>query len=978
MLPAAPPRPMPLRARPALAALALLVAGCAVSGPAAPPEPAPPSALTADQAGRARAAVGALLSRCRAGGCALPVGPGVELDTLAVVGGVVEARFSRDLGDAPVRPATAAAFTREVADAVGRAVPGAPVRVVTRGVALAELVPNAFREPSDRDGSRLFAPPEPGPLLVRPAAPVWEPTAGLAGRHVALWPSHGWLYNPDNGTWGWQRARLFTTVEDVYTVQLVTETLVPMLERAGAVALLPRERDPQAAGVVVDDESPGYAETGTWTNAGPGFGLRESYPDGVNPFALGTARAGRGTAAWTASLPAPGPYAVHVGYAGGAGRTDAARYTVRHAGGESAVLVNQTMGGGTWVYLGTWEFDGPATVTLDGTDDAGTVSADAVRFGGGVGVVARDGETSGRPRWTEASRYYQQFAGAPPAVYNVTGEPDADYVDDYRSRGEWVNWLRGAPFGPSFAPGDPGLGVPVDLSLAWHTDAGVDRDGTIGTLLIYDTPGMDSTGVFADGTSRLANRDLADGLQTQIVGDLRATFDPEWRRRSLWDRNYSEAARPAVPAVLLELLSHQNFRDMQLGLDPRFQDAAARAVYKAIGRSLAEQRGQAFVVQPLRPTHLLAMLEGGAVRVAWRPQADPLEPTATPDAYVVQTRDGERGWSDGTLVRAAETRLPAPPPGVVRSYRVVAVNAGGASAPSVAVAVGLVPGGAAPALVVDAFDRVAPPDVVVAPDSVGFTDAVGVPDGRSVLTVGPQLAFDPDLAYESDAQPGWGASGAGLETTVIAGNRRDLAATHGAALLAAGLSFASASDEAVEAGLVDLGGYPVLDLALGLERRTPTPGGADAFEALPAPLRDRLGAYLDGGGALVVSGAHWLSDAAADSASAAWVRRHLGVEAGGAVPGASALVAGDSEGGAVVGPVPFQTAYGPERYAVRAPDAVEPAAPPARPYWRYPDGRGGAVISDRTVSFGVPIEAIADPDQRAALLTDALGALGVR
>ena len=960
-----------------LAALAVVLAGCAGSGPAAPAPP-PPPALTAERADRAGAAVGALLSRCRAGGCALPVGPGVELDTLAVVGGVVEARFSRDLGDAPVRPATAAAFTREVADAVGRAVPGAPVRVVTRGVALAELVPNAFRGPGDRDESRLFAPPEPGPPLVRPAAPVWEPTAGLAGRHVALWPSHGWLYNPDNGTWGWQRARLFTTVEDVYTVQLVTETLVPMLERAGAVALLPRERDPQAAEVIVDNSGPDYAELGVlgqtgWSDARPGFGLRNVYGDGVNPFALGTAREGSGreiSATWLARLPAPGRYAVHASWADGDNRTDAARYRVAHAGGDTEVLVNQQMGAGTWVYLGTFEFEDVGWVTLRG-GEAGTVSADAVRFGGGVGVVARDGETSGRPRWTEASRYYQQFAGAPPAVYNVTGEPDADYVDDYRSRGEWVNWLRGAPFGPSFAPGDPGLGVPVDLSLAWHTDAGVDRDGTVGTLLIYDTPGMDSTGVFADGTSRLANRDLADGLQTQIVDDLRATFDPEWRRRSLWDRNYSEAARPAVPAVLLELLSHQNFRDMRLGLDPRFQDASARAVYKAIGRSLAEQRGQPFVVQPLRPTHLLAVLEGGAVRVAWRPQGDPLEPTATPDAYVVQTRDGERGWSDGTLVRAAETRFPAPPPGVVRSYRVVAVNAGGASAPSVAVAVGVTPGGAAPALVVDAFDRVAPPDVVVAPDSVGFTDAVGVPDGRSVLTVGPQYAFDPDLAYESDVQPGWGASGAGLETTVIAGNRRDLAATHGAALLAAGLSFASASDEAVEAGLVDLGGYPVLDLALGLERRTPTPGGADAFEALPAPLRDRLGAYLDGGGALVVSGAHWLSDAAADPASAAWVRRHLGVEAGGAVPGASALDVGP-------GRVPFQTAYGPERYAVRAPDAVESAAPPARTLATYPSGRGGAVAFGRTASFGVPLEAVPDPAQRAALLGAALAAAGVR
>ena len=960
---------MSFAARLSLLTVALAVAGCATSGPAAPP--AAPLALTVEQGARVEAALGGLLSRCRAGGCALPVGRGVEVDTVLVAGGVLEVRFSRDLGDAPVRPAAAAAFTQDVADAVARVVPGVPVRVVTRGVPLAALVPNVFREVADRDPGRLFAPPDAGPPLVRPAQPVWAPTAGLAGRHVALWPSHGWLFNPDNGAWGWQRPRLFTTVEDLLTVQLVTHTLVPMLERAGAVVLLPRERDPQAAEVVVDNDGPGYAETGAWSDAGPGFGLRERYGEGQNPFALGTARASTGGAAtWTADLPAPGAYAVHVSYASGAGRTDAARYTVRHAGGRTAVLVNQRIGGGTWVYLGTFEFDDVGSVTVRG-DRPGTLSADAVRFGGGVGIVARDGATSGRPRWTEASRYYQQFAGAPPAVYNVTGEPDEDYVDDYRSRGEWVNWLRGAPFGPSFAPDEPGLGVPVDLSLAWHTDAGIDREGTVGTLLIYDTPGMDSTGVFADGTSRLANRDLADGLQTQIVDDLRATFDAAWTRRSLWDRNYSEAARPAVPSALLELLSHQNFRDMRLGLDPRFQAVAARAVYKALGRSLAEQRGLPFVVQPLRPTHLRATFEGGAVALAWRPQADPLEPTATPDAFLVQTRDGERGWSEGVVVEGTETRLPAPPPGAVRSYRVVAVNAGGASAPSVAVAVGLAPGAGRPVLVIDAFDRVAPPAWTVGPDSVGFTDAVGVPDGRSVLTVGAQVAFDPDLAYESDAQPGWGASGADLETTVVAGNARDTAAPHGRALLAAGRSFVSATDEAVEDGLVALADYPVVDLALGLERRTPYPDPARApdFEALPAALRDRLGAYLDGGGALVVSGAHWLSDAAADPASAAWGRRYLGAEAGGAAD-ADALEAG-------AGRVSFRTAYGPEGYAVRRPDVVAPASG-ATPLASYPDGRGGAVAFGRTASFGVPLEAVSDPARLAALLGDVLAALEAR
>ena len=956
--------------------LCLLVAGCTGTEAVRVEAPAPGSGLQGSRAENARAMAAAvrLLDRCRTQGCALAVGSGVEVDTALVERGVVVVRFSRDLGDQPVRPGQARAFERELAAAIGGAYGRAPVRAETRGAALAALVPESLRPADQQDPARRFDPPVTGPPLVR-AAEDRPLTAGLAGRHVALWPSHGWLYA--NGGWGWQRPRLFTSVEDLLTVAFVTQELAPMLERAGAVTLLARERDTRP-GIVVDDGDPGYAEVGDWRNGPAGFERRSSYGPGENPFRLGTTRepgAGARGVSWTPTIPKSGAYAVHVSYAPGPDRPRAARYLVRHAGGTTAVEVNQQIGGGTWVYLGTWEFaEGDAgAVTLDAGRE-GTVSADAVRWGGGEGVVRRGGGTSGRPRWTEASRYYQQFAGAPPSVYDISDADDSDYVDDYRSRGEWVNWLRGAPYGPTGDRGNPGLGIPVDLALAWHTDAGIDRAGTIGTLAIYNTPGMDSTGTFPNGTSRLANRDLADEVQTQIVRDVRQLYTADWRRRPLWDRAYSEATRPQVPALLLELLSHQNFRDMRHALDPRFQFDAARAVYKGAGAFLARQRGDAFVPQPLRPSHLAATFDGGEVRLRWRPQPDPLAPAADATGYLVQTRDGEVGWSDGVPVDRTDVRLPAPPVGVVRSYRVVAVNAGGRSRPSAALAVGVGERGRAPVLVVDAFDRVAAPDVVDRRDRAGFTDAVGVPEGLGVVTTGRQLVFDPSQEYVDDASPGWGASAGTLEGTPILGNTRDHAAAHGRALLASGRSFVSASDEAVEAGLVDLDEVAAIDLVLGLERRTAWPDPNDprpqAYEALPAALRQQLGAYLDGGGALVVSGAHWASDAARDPASRAWVRERLGVESGGAVPDADALVASR-------GDVPFVTAYGPDRLAVRAPDALAPAGG-AQVRQLYPDVRVASVGFRRTVSFGVPLEAVRDPEQMAALLEGALDSLGVR
>ena len=961
----------------ALCLALLFLAGCGASAPVRDVGE-PPSASLADRLAaryvEANGAVASYLAACRSGGCAVPVGAGVEVDTLVAVGEAVEVRVSRDLGDVPFRPATAAALTAEVGRALAGVLPGAAVRVVTRGSTVEDLVPNRARAPGARDVGRLF-PTASGPPLVRPVSPPHRPTAGVQGRHVALWPSHGWLYNAGNGSWGWQRARLFTTIEDLMTVDLVTTHLTPMLERAGAVVLLPRERDPQRAEVIVDDADPGYAEAGAWRPGPTGFARRPSYGDGVNPFALGASRVVTETrsprsATWTPDLPRAGAYAVHVSYAPGPGRDADARYTVRHAGGETTVSVNQTMGAGTWVYVGTFEFEAgrAGAVTLAPSPGGGaTVSADAVRFGGGEGIVAREGETSGRPRWVEAARYYEQFAGAPPFVYNTTGEPDNDYVDDYRSRGEWVNWLRGAPFGPTGHGGHPGLGIPVDLSLAWHTDAGIDRDGTIGTLVIYNVPGMDSTRTFPNGVSRLANRDLADLLQAELVGDLRQRWRPDWRQRSLWDRPYSEATRPNVPSVLLELLSHQNFLDVRYGLDPRFRFDAARAAYKAIGRFLADQEGAAFVPQPLRPTHLVAVAEPGGVRVSWRPQPDPLEPDADATGYVLYTRDGVRGWDGGVYVAETEALVPWPPPGVVRSWRVAAVNAGGASRPSAALAVGSAAGGGEPVLVVDGFDRVAPPPAVVAPGRVGFTAPVGVPEGVDVMTVGRQLELDPDAEYENDAEPGWGKSAGDLETTVIAGNDRDHAARHGRMLLAAGRSFVSASAGAVEAGLVDLGAYPAVDLVLGLERRTPWPDAdrPPAFEALPAALRQRLGAYLDGGGALVVSGAHWAGDAAQDPASAAWARRYLGVEAAGTAPDARAV--------AIEGTLaPFVSEYNRDRYAVRDPDVLAPVGD-ATAIRYYPDyERPVAVLHGRAASFAVPLEAIEDDRLGGALLFDAL------
>lgn len=61
----------------------------------------------------------------------------------------------------------------------------------------------------------------------------------------------------------------------------------------------------------------------------------------------------------------------------------------------------------------------------------------------------------------------------------------------------------------------------------------------------------------------------------------------------MWDRSYYEARKPDVPAMLLELLSHQNMADQRYGFDPGFRRIhVSRAIYKGILRYLADAGGR--------------------------------------------------------------------------------------------------------------------------------------------------------------------------------------------------------------------------------------------------------------------------------------------------------------------------------------------------------------------------------------------------
>ena len=853
---------------------------------------------------------------------------------------------------------------------------------------------------------------KPQPPLVSPVNPAFKVTRGLQGRHIALWQSHGYYYESSLDRWEFQRGRIFGTVEDLYTQSYVLPFLVPMLENAGAVVLLPRERDCNTVEIIVDNDQPstGYKESGKWRKA-PRSGFADAkaaYSQGENPFRMGTARIISGSknstaaASWTPSFPVARDYAVYVSYQSLDSSATDALYEVRHKGGVSRFSVNQKMGGGTWIYLGTFPFDQGAVkgqgVYLSGKSNRAkaVVTADAVKFGGGTGNILRGGEkpaegtVSGYPRFTEAARYWLQWAGFADSVY-APSKALSDYRDDFQCRGHWVNALK------------KDYNVPLDLSFAFHTDAGVRYgDSIVGTLAIY-TRRAHGKEKFPDGEARSVNRDLADLVQTQVVDDIRALYDSTWTRRGLWDRSYSECSVPEVPSMILELLSHQNFADMRYGLDPAFRFDVSRAVYKGILKYLCWLNDKPYTVQPLPVASLAVEVQHNGAQataaLSWTPSEDPLEPTASPTSYRVRMRVDDGAFDDGFIAGSPSARIPMEP-GHLYSFQVTAINAGGESFPSEILSAGISEAGVSrgrTALVVNNFDRVAPPASFASNDSsfAGFMPSLeaGVPYRSDISYTGAQYEFRRFIPWLDDDNPGFGASGSEYETRVIAGNTFDFVSVHGAALLKAGYDVASASRKALLEGRVTLRSYPVVDLLCGKQLTTRSGSAVWRHQVFPARLREQLKSYTAGGGNLLVSGAYIASDAWDDLYSTTpdslWnatelkptrefmreVLKYKWMTTRGTTSGRVHAVR--NAGGF---PDDFACRFpnqpNADIYSVEAADGLIPACPQAMTILRYNDNNISAATfykgSYRVIAVGFPLETVIGDRQRDRLFAELL------
>lgn len=800
----------------------------------------------------------------------------VNVDTLNKKIGIY---FNRNLSFYPFRENTASGILEGAKKCTDKKFTGYKLNIFSGGHNIKILTPNYFRIHQPMDKSRLSVKKENDIPIVTNLSKNLKPENGLYKRNIALWPSHGCYYEPSLDRWEWQRARVLQTVEDIFTASFVLPYLVPMLENAGADVFLPRERDFQLNEVVVDNDSyrrksKNYIakskRKNKWQQSedSTGFKNLNVYTGIQNPFRQGTyayinsRKIADARIKWIPEFSETGDYGVYISYKTLNNSTPDAHYTLYHAGRKTEFSINQKKGGGTWIYLGKFKFKkgyNPEIGRLELTDESNfkntIITADAVRFGGGKGNISRNGKISRRPRFAEAARYYLQFAGTDTSVYHVGKN---EYWDDILARGNWVNYLCGSYYDTTIT--NKGLNIPIDAAMAFHTDAGqTTTDSVIGTLLIYDT--KHTADFFPDGVSRVASRDFADIMQTQIVHDIRAKYFKKWTRRGLWDKYYAEARVPAVPTILLELLSHHNFEDMKYGQNPQFRFDVSRAIYKSILRFLSVQNGFDYVVQPLPVKYFQATFKDKtSVKLKWKPTIDSFEKTANAEKYIVYIRKNDGGFDNGRIVEKPEFIHKNIETNVIYGYKVTALNKGGESFPSEILSVCKTDNNKAPILIVNAFDRISAPEYVDADKFRGFVnfEDAGVPDKYDIHFIGNQYDFRPLSEWKDDDDPGLGASYADYESKIIAGNTFDFPYIHGKSIKAVGYSFVSVSDEAFENKEFDISGYKIIDFIFGEEKEMLGTGyeHGSHFKVFNGKMKKQIETFCNNGGNVFLSGAY--------------------------------------------------------------------------------------------------------------------------
>jgi len=743
----------------------------------------------------------------------------------------------------------------------------------------------------------------------------------LAGKTVYLSAGHGWHYT--SGAWRTQRGNTHDLVEDFITIESVNEYLIAYLHAMGAYVVPIRESDPSPHAVIVDDgEATLEGEVAELETTDRGWGV---FPTpladvALRPFHQGGARAmtaaeaETGRAVFSASVPASGYYNVYIAYVQGPDRVADAHVIVRHAGGESHLRVDQRRHGSTWMLLGRWYFEegGPAAVAFanDSATPGATISFDAIRIGGGMAPHERGGVTTGRPLYESAAQFSTQLLGAPPSVYNYFNGSGGD---DVAARPRFAAWEHEAGEDAIF--------------LSWHTNAPDPGRGTLSIAYGNTYPCCAGLDDFAGTAGSL---ELLHAVHDELIADLRAGYDPEWRNRGKVTASLGEVNpnhNSEMPGILVEVAFHSTAADAEALREPGFRRIAARAMAQGIAKYFAAKDGRTVVLPPEPPTAVRVENAGeGALRVSWRPPASDPGGGDAPARYRVYVSENGYGFDDGIDVDGESYVLEGLPPGALRFVRVAAVNDGGVSLPTEVVGARCAVSGVAPVLVVGGYDR--------------------LDKHQMIAEEAPLLGVIDRMRLERM-------------------NDGTYAARHGRAIADAGFAFDGATDEAVVAGDIDLTRYGAVDWFAGEQANA---------DALP---REQIAALLSAGGKLLLSGAElvWALETRGTADEQAFARDVLRASLVADSAGTYDVLPGDGPFAALP-PLSFQDTA-PGGYDAESADVLAPGEG-ATAVLAYAGDVGAAAIAwEHGILFGFPLELVQGADARAALMEAALLHFGI-
>lgn len=543
----------------------------------------------------------------------------------------------------------------------------------------------------------------------------------LSGKRVVLNQSHGWLDDNSPNRWRVQRTNTWEVLEDYGSPMFMNMYVIPLLQNAGAWVRPVREPDNQTNMVVVDNAmgSPRYTESGSgiFNSSLAAYVDRATYTGlnndaAGNPFANPTSSrlipitTGNATASATfaPTIPASGYYNVYITYAAGSDRSTKSHFQVKHSGGVTDFRIDQTRTGGTWVLLGNFYFEknAPASeasvVALNDHADNSYVNVDAVRFGGGMGNVARRTHgVSGRPRWQEEANNYMQYSGmmSSSLMYNDATSTYDDEQLGWSNRPQYANWEQTRD----------GLGNNL-IYIGWHTNAssyscsgGVETSGGgRGTSTYRD--------VAADATANTEN--LTQKVHDALIASIRATYNSSWQDRGIiGSNNYGENSQGNlgnVAGFFFEGLFHDNQLDAGAYKDGKFRYAAARGIVNGI---IQYYGGSVFPPEPVT-NFRVKNIGSNKIRLEWNRGAVGNTSNRIGSAasnFRVYTSSNGYGFDNGVNAGNVTSYEMTVTPGQLLFLRVAATNSAGVSIPSETMAARVASGGAPTGLIVNGYHR---------------------------------------------------------------------------------------------------------------------------------------------------------------------------------------------------------------------------------------------------------------------------------